>query len=77
MINELQEVSKSNGINTNLSDIDINDINHSFIPSEYDRIELERNDSEFDYVAYSIYHVCGLYVDYFLSSLVVRNLRKY
>lgn len=50
LINELQEVSKSNGINTNLSDIDINDINHSFIPSEYDRIELERNDSEFDYI---------------------------
>lgn len=43
-------LEKSNGINTNLSDIDINDINHSFIPSEYDRIELERNDSEFDYI---------------------------
>lgn len=50
LINELQEVSKSNGINTYLSDTDINDINHSFIPSEYDRIELERNDSEFDYI---------------------------
>lgn len=41
--NELQEVSKSNGTNTYISDTDISDTDLSFIPSEYSRNELERS----------------------------------
>lgn len=42
--NELQEVSKSNGTNTYISDTDISNTDLSFILSEYDRNELERKD---------------------------------
>lgn len=48
--NGLQEVIKSYAINNNYKDIKNKDINLSFIPSEYDRIELDRNDLEIDYI---------------------------
>lgn len=41
MKNELQEVSKSNGTNAYINDTDISDTDLSFIPLEYDKIELE------------------------------------
>lgn len=39
--NELQEVSKSNGTNTYISDTDISNTDLSLIPLEYDKIEPE------------------------------------